>query len=591
MRILTRLLLCILPPILAVVIVGSAIILQVSNGGVNQQERDFLLFKAQQLQNYAANQWNLLVEFRLYYQQDLIRAAQQAIGDYADGLLTERKTTSMARSLSRIIPSLSADGSNEVIFALARDMPRESESALVTFSTEDSLTISREEATVLLNSGLNNDGVVEFAVATIGGTERAYTAFIFDPFNWVVYVSESVTSFRYTQEIIRGLSVMIGVAILVIVTFIIILLSNTITKPLSVMSNSTRDIIRDIPEINVRLPVVYNDEGGILAQSFNSVFLALNRNYQQLRKYTFDNIVIQKREARIKNIFQKYVPQGLIDNYIQRPGSLLESDAKHIAVLFLDIRGFTTISESMDANTVVKMLNGFFEVVVQQITNHNGHIDKYIGDSIMAIFGAPISAGNDALNAVRAAFDILRSIDVMNNSPAFAEFPELRVGIGINYGNAVVGNIGCETKIEYTAIGDTVNLASRIENLCKRYELPLLISGSTVRKLLSSSKDDQDFHIRVVDRVLVTGKAEVTNLYTVLIDNSERNRRVSRISNSAIKRYFNQDFDAAIEQFERAAELDPTDSIVLMFLERAKKIKDAKLPEGWNGAHAFTEKE
>jgi len=585
MKILSRLLLCVLPPILAVIIAGSIIILQISNSGVAQQERDFLLFKARQLEGYIINQWNLLVEFRLFYEQDLIRSAQGAVANYASGLVTTREDADDTRLLDRIVEDDEGLNAGEIIFALVR--PRDGRPSSVAFSTDETLVISPEEAEALLQRGENGDGIVNFAIETFGGTERAYTSFAFEQFNWVVYVSESVRAFQRTQSVIRGISLIVIALVTIVATLIIIVLARTITRPLTAMSKSTKVIINDIPEIKERLPVIYNDENGLLAQNFNSVFTALDRNYEELKKYTYDNIVIQKREARVKNIFQKYVPQQLIDRYIQRPESLLQSENRDVAVFFMDIRNFTSMSEAMSANDVVRMLNGFFDIVVAQITEHGGHVDKYIGDAIMAVFGAPVQSDNDPLAAVNTALAIHKELIALNASPAFEEFPEINIGIGIHYGSAVVGNVGCDTKIEYTAIGDTVNLASRVESLCKQYKQSLLISGSVVDGVKNARPPDQA--IRFVDRIAVKGKTSATNIYTV-IGRASIDAEALKLYGSAIQSYYKRDFKAAITHLKQAAKRAPDDYLISLFLERAEQMQHANVDESWDGIRVMQTK-
>lgn len=585
MKILSRLLLSILPPILSVIIWGSVVVLQVSNGGVNQQERDFLSFKAQQLENYVISQWNLLIEFRLYYEPDLIRAAQQAISEYAGGLVSVRAEGSADRLIDRLIGSNQSGAEAEVIFALVND--EAIQPGVLAFSTDPELIVSIEEGGELLASGPSEDGATDFAIVDVEGIPRAFSSFRFEPFNWVVYVSESVDTFQRTQNIIRIISILIIAVVLLVATLLIVFLSNTITKPLSKMSSSTKDIIRDIPEIHTTVPVIYNDESGILAQNFNSVFSALNRNYQQLKKYTYNSVVIQKREERVKNIFQKYVPQTLIDRYVQRPEALLQSESRDIAVLFTDIRGFTTISETMGPNEIVKMLNALFTSMVENINRHEGHVDKYIGDALMAIFGAPVQGKNDAGNALNSAITIVDDIIALNNTPEFADFPEIKIGVGVHYGSAVVGNIGCESKIEYTAIGDTVNSASRLEGLCKQYGQTLIISDGVVAKAKGSLRDG--LQTRSVDKVAVKGKSVALGIHTI-VSAAKYDTDGLKLYESAISDYLARRFDDAITKLRRAAQLIPNDFLIKLYFERAKEMRKAKLPADWNGAYIATSK-
>lgn len=516
MRILSRLLLSILPPLMLVIVAGSTLVLQVSAAGVTQQERNLLQFKSRQMENQIISQWNLLVEFRLYYEPELIRAAQRSLSTYASSLTSEFVKTDSSQSPDGLRARLfAADDATEAIFALVRD---ESGLGRLIFSTDESVSFSAEESDVLLHSGPAEDGVVEFAIANIGGVQRAYTSFAFEPFDWVVYVSESASAFRWTQSIIRAISIAISAVVVMVSTLIIIVLARSITKPLHEMSKLTRIITRDAPEISTSLPIIFHDESGALAQDFNSLLAVISKNYRWLKQYTYDNIVIRKRESRVKTIFQKYVPQALIDRYVQRPESLLQGEKRTVAVLFLDVRNFTAMSESMPAENVVKMLNLLFHAVVTEVIRYQGHVDKYIGDSVMAVFGVPVSTKFDALHAVHAAISIRHAVTALNASAAFSKFPKMNIGIGVHYGDVVAGNIGCEAKIEYTVIGNTVNIASRIEGLCKAHNRSLLISKEIVEQMQSELEKERT--IRFVARVQVKGKTEPVEIYTIVDDDS-----------------------------------------------------------------------
>ncbi len=586
MKILYRLLLSILPPVLSIIVLASIITFQLTDSGVNQQEQDFLNFKARQLESYIISQWNLLIDFKLYYEPDLIRSAQQAVSEYASGLITVRQEAEAAGLISRLIEGREdAAISPELIFALVQN--EDFDSALVAFSTNENLSVSPEEGEVLLTLGEEENGVTSFAIAEIGGASYAYSSFLFEPFNWVVYVGESVNTFQRTQSIIRIVSTIVVIIVLTITTLLIVFLSRTITKPLTSMSYSIQEIIKDIPEIKTSVPILYDDESGILAQNFNSVFSALNRNYKQLKQYTYNNIVIQKRETRLKGIFQKYVPQTLIDRYVQRPESLLQSESRDIAVFFMDIRGFTSISEKLSAPEVVKMINAVFTEVVDQVNKHEGHVDKYIGDALMAIFGAPVHSKNDCAGAVNTALSVLELMPKLNASQEFKNYPTVDIGVGIHYGDAVIGNIGCDSKIEYTAIGDTVNAASRVEGLCKVYGQSLIISASVVKNL---GKDlMQGWTTRFVDRVAVKGKKQALGLYTVIQTKAYDSNGLS-LYNQGVKLYAGKKFDEAITTFKKAAQLIPNDFLIDLFIKRCHELKSAKLPPEWNGVYIATSK-
>lgn len=179
-----------------------------------------------------------------------------------------------------------------------------------------------------------------------------------------------------------------------------------------------------------------------------------------------------------------------------------------VSVLFADIRGFTTLSENMEPEKVVEILNNYFTHVTDIIFDHGGTLDKYLGDGVMALFGAPLSKGNDAENSVRAAQALQRLVIELNRDAAARQWPELRVGIGINTGIVTAGNIGSPRRIDYTVIGDTVNTASRLT-----YNAPagtIIISQATATDL-SPGK----FHLKTLEPLTVKGKAEPIKVFSV----------------------------------------------------------------------------
>ena len=182
----------------------------------------------------------------------------------------------------------------------------------------------------------------------------------------------------------------------------------------------------------------------------------------------------------------------------------------NVTVLFADIRGFTSMSEKMTAEEVSVILNEYFSEIEPIITKYNGVINKFIGDAVMAIFGEPIQDLNHPQNAVKCADEMLKKVDQLQEKWLLEGKPKIEIGIGINTGEAFVGNIGSETRLEYTVIGDMVNLASRIESYNKVYKTNLLISSSTY----ACVSDIADV-IKIAD-VTIRGKAKKMDIYEVL---------------------------------------------------------------------------
>mgnify|MGYP000027217939 CR=1 FL=1 len=227
--------------------------------------------------------------------------------------------------------------------------------------------------------------------------------------------------------------------------------------------------------------------------------------------YSYRFILEGRNKEKIKNAMGKYLSQDIMKNVVQNIDDIkLGGKKATVTVLFADIRGFTSMSEKMTAEEVSVILNEYFSEIEPIITKYNGVINKFIGDAVMAIFGEPIQDINHPQNAVKCACAMLKKVDQLQDKWLFEGKPKIEIGIGINTGEAFVGNIGSEKRLEYTVIGDTVNLASRIESYNKVYKTNLLISSSTYTYV----SDIVDV-IKIAD-VTIRGKAKKMDIYEVL---------------------------------------------------------------------------
>ena len=217
---------------------------------------------------------------------------------------------------------------------------------------------------------------------------------------------------------------------------------------------------------------------------------------------------LQERD-QLRTTFGKYMTESVLAHLLNGKVTLGGETIK-VTILFSDIRSFTTISETMDAQTLVGLLNEYFTEMVGIIMKHGGVVDKYIGDAIMAVFGAPVPTANDAVNAVQAALDMRHALARLNDRLAARGAQPLRTGIGIHTGEVVAGNIGSEQRMEYTVIGDPVNVASRLESCTKELGVNVLISDSTYQEVHTS------IAARPVERLSVKGRVEPVMTYEVL---------------------------------------------------------------------------
>jgi adenylate cyclase len=220
----------------------------------------------------------------------------------------------------------------------------------------------------------------------------------------------------------------------------------------------------------------------------------------------------ENEKQLIKQTFSKYVSGHVLDTLLANPKNVkLGGEEREITVLFSDIRGFTTLSEGLEPTELVTLLNRYFKAVTKEIIDNDGVLDKYIGDAIMAFWGAPIDDPLQASKAVRAAKGMLQELHALNEELKSEGKPVIAIGIGIYSGRAVVGNVGSDIRFDYTAIGDTVNAASRLEGLTKEYNAKIIIGEST-KKILH---DTEGLQITALGGATVKGKKESITIYSV----------------------------------------------------------------------------
>ena len=221
----------------------------------------------------------------------------------------------------------------------------------------------------------------------------------------------------------------------------------------------------------------------------------------------------EREKRQIKGAFQHYVPVAVVDQILHNIDNLgLGGDKRELTVLFSDIRGFTGIAENLSPEALVQLLNDYLTSMTEQVFRHEGLLDKYIGDAIMAVYGAPIHHPDHARRACRTALDMVRAARGLQQQWKNQGLPPLNLGIGINTGPMVVGNMGSKTRFDYTVIGDAVNLGSRIEALNKQYGTHILISEFTYNQV-----KDEFPHAREIDITTVRGRNEPVRLYELML--------------------------------------------------------------------------
>jgi adenylate cyclase len=294
---------------------------------------------------------------------------------------------------------------------------------------------------------------------------------------------------------------------------------------------------------------------------------------------TMHRFLAEEREReRIRKTFESYVAPTIVQEMLKHPEQLrLGGERREITVLFTDIRGFTTMSEHLDPEALVSLLHDFLNPMSNIIINHSGTIDKYMGDAIMALFGAPLIQADHPFLACRAALEMVATLEALNRTWAEQGRPPLKVGIGVNTGPVAVGNMGSDRLFDYTAIGDNVNLASRLEGLNKYYGTNILISDATAKALKNG------FILRDVDQVRVKGKAQAARIYELLGegDPDPELARYLELYHRALALYREKRFADCLAAFAQTLEVRPGDAACQRYITLAQKHHETPPPDDW----------
>lgn len=303
--------------------------------------------------------------------------------------------------------------------------------------------------------------------------------------------------------------------------------------------------------------------------------------------------VIEERSKKfVKGAFAKYVAPAVVDSILKDPTKLsVGGEKRDLTILFSDIRGFTTFSERMDAKALAAFLNDYLGIMTQIVFAHQGTLDKYIGDAVMAFWGAPLDQKKHAENALIAARAMMKAL-AENKERFLKQYGvEVNVGVGINSGAVNVGNMGSSNNFAYTVIGDHVNLASRLEGLTKPYHVNILTTRFTLDALTGAGATPPPH--RTLDHVKVKGKKKAVELIQVL--DHDLPREVLQMFEEARELYQFQHWDEAIEKFKgvNAKVLSLTgasDGPSEMYIERCQEFKSNPPPAGWDGSWEMTSK-
>lgn len=308
-------------------------------------------------------------------------------------------------------------------------------------------------------------------------------------------------------------------------------------------------------------------------------FIAIGFTY--IASEAWRNLVIEKRGRQLKKAFSSYVSPDLVKQIEKDPDKLvLGGEQREITILFSDIRGFTTVSESLTPPELVKLLNEYLTPMTRIVLEEHGTLDKFIGDAVMALFNAPLNVPNHPEAACRAALRMMTELQSLNESFLSRGMNKIDIGIGINTGLAVVGNMGADIRFDYTAIGDSVNLASRLEGLNKYYGSHILVSEETRNRVTDSS-----LIFREVDRVTVKGKKLPVVMYEMMINNFD----ILTQFEEALELYREKDFENARKIFLKLAS-DKNDPPSKLYAERCDDYILTPPPDEWDGVYVAKNK-
>jgi class 3 adenylate cyclase len=353
-----------------------------------------------------------------------------------------------------------------------------------------------------------------------------------------------------------GLATAVGLAVALLLS---LFFARSMGAPVSALADATREIGRGHYEHRVDLP--RKDELGQLATAFNEMAKGL------------------QQRVFFESALRRYLAQPVVEQLIADPSRLrLGGEKREVTVLFFDVAGFTTLAEAMAPEELVALCNAYLDALIEAIFRHGGTFDKFIGDAVMAFWGAPIAQPDHAERACRAALDMQAALRRFTSTHPDPRVRDLKGRIGINTGEAVLGNLGSSHVMNYTAMGDTVNVASRLEGVNKLYGTSILISETTLAGGVAA---------REVDLVRVVGRANPLRLFELLDEGAPSSAALSAYA-EGLSHYRARRFKEAVAAFAFARE--GGDIVALLLEKRAAAFVEEPPGVDWDGAHRLERK-
>jgi adenylate cyclase len=295
---------------------------------------------------------------------------------------------------------------------------------------------------------------------------------------------------------------------------------------------------------------------------------------------TYRILTEEKKKKEIRDAFSRYVAPSLVTDILKDPSRLvLGGEERRLTVFFSDIRGFTTISEGLTPPALVKLINDYLTPMTDIILKSGGTVDKYMGDAIMAFWGAPVWQEDHAVRAAKTALEMMEKLRLMQAEWEKQGIPRLDIGIGLSTGRLTVGNMGSHMRFDYTVMGDSVNLGSRLEGLNKEYGTHIIVPKFTYEDI------KQEFILRQLDLIRVKGKKVPIKIYELMgrKDAGDKMREVAGLFEAGLQAYMRRDWDAAEANFRKTLAIAPGDGPSTVFLNRVKNMRETELPEDWDG--------
>jgi len=302
---------------------------------------------------------------------------------------------------------------------------------------------------------------------------------------------------------------------------------------------------------------------------------------------SYGYFVETRAKRQITSRFGQYVPPEIAEEMSRNPERFsMEGESRELTVLFSDVRGFTSLSEGLDPKALARLMNAYLTPMTEVIHGHRGTIDKYMGDAIMAFWGAPLEDAQHPRHAVLAGLEMQITLKALETDFRANGWKPLAVGIGVNTGRVSVGNMGSQVRVAYTVMGDAVNLASRLEMLTKKYGVTMIIGEDTRAAV-------PDIVVRELDRVRVKGKDEPVAIFEPIgLQGSVDQETLDRLKlfAQALKFYRAQEWDKAELQLLNLLKTEPDSGLYRMYIERIGAYRTSPPPSGWDGVHDFDSK-